>query len=165
LIFLVWIIPQPASAQAPLNCQSIADRDARLICYDQIFPPIRPQPGTSSDESDQHRIRDSAPSASKTTLDYSWADVVGCRTIAKAPAFRFSNVPEKAHSVSLVLTQGEREFGGQEVTLPATGLVAEGEISMRGPCVPGMYRWTATIKSATGSILTVVHADRWFPQN
>jgi len=98
-------------------------------------------------------------------LDYSWANVVGCRRIAKSPAFKFSNIPAHSHSVSLVLTKSDREFGGQEVILPENGIVPEGSISMEGPCAPGNYRWTATIKSATGTILATVHADRWFPAN
>jgi len=164
LIGLIWIISQPASAQTPSDCQSIVVRDARLSCYDKLFPPNNRPPDTLPDVSGQNKTQISAP-AETTILDYSWADVAGCKRIAKAPAFRFYNLPANAHSVSLLLTKGDREFGGQEVELPANGIVQEGSITMEGPCAPGNYRWTATIKSATGVILAVVHLDRWFPVN
>ena len=165
LVGLVWIIPQSASAQTPSDCQAIADRNARLGCYDKLLPPIKRQLDAISNDTDHPKTDAPTPSNSKTTMEYSWANVMSCKTISRAPAFKFFNVPENAHSVSLVLTQGEREFGGQEVILPANGLVPEGTITMRGPCVPGIYRWTATIKSATGGILATVRADRWFPEN
>ena len=154
-ILLLAIMPHPASAQTPSDCQSIVVRDARLTCYDKLFPPIKPKldalPG-------QQQTDVSGP-----TLDFSWANVAGCRRLAKAPAFKLSNIPAGAHSASLLLTKSEREFGGQEVLLPANGVIPEGAITMEGPCAPGNYRWTATIKSATGVILATVHTDRWFP--
>lgn len=161
-IVLLWILPQTANAQTPSDCQSIVVRDARLGCYDKLFPPIKPQFNSFPDDSGKQKGDVSAP-VDKKTLDYSWANVVGCKRISKAPAFKFSNVPANAHTVSLVLTKGDREFGGQEVVLPESGLIPEGLITMEGPCSPGMYRWTATIKSVTGVILATLRADRWFP--
>jgi hypothetical protein len=152
-----------ARAQVAQDCQSISDRNGRLDCYDRLFPPANRQIETSSRDSAQHNTVVSAPADPKTTLDYSWANFVGCKSISKAPAFKFTNIPANARSASLVLTQGEREFGGQEAILPASGLIPEGLITMRAPCLPGVYRWTATIKSATGVILATVHADRPFP--
>lgn len=162
-MMLAWTTLQPAKAQAPSDCQSMADGNARLDCYDKIFPPTNRQPGGASSNPTPRQT--AVVEGQKTSLDYSWANVVGCKTITKAPAFKFSNLPADARSVSLVLTQGDREFGGQEVTLPGTGFIPEGTIYMRGPCIPGNYRWTATIKAATGNILATVSADRWFPAN
>ncbi len=124
-IMLLWILPQSASAQTPSDCQSIVVRDARLGCYDKLFPPINQLPNTSPANPSQDKTEVAAP-AEKTTLDYSWANVAGCKRLSRAPAFKLSNIPANAHSVSLALTKGDREFGGQEVVLPANGVIPEG---------------------------------------
>jgi hypothetical protein len=163
-IMLACTLSAPASAQAPSGCQSIVVRDARLRCYDRLFPPIEPRLDTLPDASGPYKA-DVSATAEATTLDYSWANVAGCKRMARAPEFKFSSVPAGAHSVSLGLTKDDRELGGQEVILTKSGVIPEGSIIMEGPCAPGNYRWTATIKSATGVILATVHADRWFPAN
>jgi hypothetical protein len=159
----IAMISRPVLALDLVDCRSIADPTARLACYDSIFAPNKRPSGVSLSEGDRTKPDSSSPNDAKPTMDYSWAGVSGCKTISRAPAFKFSNLPENAQRVLLVLTQGEREFGGQEIALPKSGLISEGQVAMRGPCVPGMYRWTATVKSGTGVILATVHADRLFP--
>ncbi|MDH2357117.1 hypothetical protein QCM80_42030 [Bradyrhizobium sp. SSUT112] len=162
-VLLVSIVTHPALALDPAECRFIADPGARLACYDNIFAPGKRAAGVALDQVAHTNPDGSSSNDGKSTMDYSWAGVAGCRSISHAPAFKFSNLPANAQSVVLVLTQGEREFGGQEIALPRSGLIAEGQVTMRGPCVPGMYRWTATIKSETGVILSTVYADRRFP--
>jgi hypothetical protein len=147
VVFLAAV--QSAFGQTASECRLQSDPRARLACYDAIYPPD----GSASDQ----------PDGSKPEFTYSWAGVPSCRTLSRSPAFKFSNFPPNTRRVSLVLTQGEREFGGQEIAFPATGLIAEGTVTMRGPCVPGNYRWTAILKSAAGDILATVHTDLHFP--
>jgi hypothetical protein len=101
--------------------------------------------------------------ASTTVFNYSWAGVATCRTLSGSPAFTFSNFPPNTRRVSLLLTQGERELGGQEISFPETGVIPAGAITITGPCVAGVYRWTASLKSAAGETLAIVRRDRTFP--
>lgn len=162
-VLLISMVTEPALALDPAECRFITEPGARLTCYDNIFAPGRRAAGVALDQAGRTKPDGSSSNDGEPTMDYSWTGVAGCRSISHAPAFKFSNLPVNAQSVMLVLTQGEREFGGQEIALPRSGLIAEGQVTMRGPCVPGMYRWTATIKSETGVILATMHADRRFP--
>jgi hypothetical protein len=63
----------------------------------------------------------------------------------------------------MLLTHGERELGGQEIPFPTTGVIPAGVITIAGPCVPGVYSWTATLKSVAGETLAIVRRDRGFP--
>lgn len=162
-VLLISMVTEPALALDPAECRFITEPGARLTCYDNIFAPGRRAAGVALDQAGRTKPDGSSSNDGEPTMDYSWAGVAGCRSISHAPAFKFSNLPANAQSVMLVLTQGEREFGGQEIALPRSGLIAEGQVTMRGPCVPGMYRWTATIKSETGVILATMHVDRRFP--
>jgi hypothetical protein len=152
-MLIILAVAPPAFGQAVSECRLQSDPRTRLTCYDAIYPPSNLPPNESRDK----------PNRSRPEFTYSWAGVPSCRSLSKSPAFKFSNFPPDARSVSLVLTQGEREFGGQEIAFPSTGLIPEGAITMRGPCVPGDYRWTATLKSATGEILATLHGDLHFP--
>jgi hypothetical protein len=119
----------------------------RLACYDKIYPL-----GPLTDDT-----------TVKPDFSYTWAGVSSCRTLSNSPAFTFVNIPKVAKSVSLVLTKGDRELGGQEIALPPTGVIPEGAIRMGAPCNPGIYRWTATLSSAAGETVAVVHKDSRFP--
>jgi hypothetical protein len=152
-VLTLLAIAPPVFGQAVSECRLQSDPQMRLACYDAVYPPGKLPPNQPPGETNR----------GKPEFTYSWAGVPSCRSLSKSPAFKFSNFPSNTRSVLLVLTQGEREFGGQEITFPITGLVPEGAISMRGPCVPGTYRWTATMKSATGEILATLHADSHFP--
>jgi hypothetical protein len=148
-VLIFFSITQPAFGQTVTDCRLQSDPRTRLACYDAIYPPGNLQPNDSN--------------RSNPEFTFSWAGVPSCRTLSRSPAFKFSNFPPNTRTVLLVLTQGEREFGGQEIAFPATGLVPEGAITMRGPCVAGTYRWTAALKSATGEILATIHTDLHFP--
>jgi hypothetical protein len=124
------------------------DPSLRLACYDQVYPVDAPQ---------------SQDMLNRPDFSFSWAGVSTCRSITSSPAFKFVNIPKAAKYVALVLNQGNREFGGQETALPPNGVLPEGAIKMAAPCVPGRYRWTATLKSAGGEALTVIYKDSQFP--
>jgi hypothetical protein len=152
MLILLAVAP-PAFGQAVSECRLQSDPRARLACYDAIYPPSNLPPTEPRNDSNR----------SSPEFTFSWAGVPSCRTLSRSPAFKFSNFPPNTRSVSLILTQGEHEFGGEEIPFPATGLVPEGAITMRGPCVSGNYRWTATLKSPKGEILATLHADLHFP--
>jgi hypothetical protein len=105
----------------------------------------------------------SAAHAAEPAMDYSWKGIVACKTLADSPAFKFSNFPPEAKRVRIFLTEGKRELGGQEVELPASGIVAFGAARTFSPCNPGYYRWTAVFKSATGQILGQAQQSRFYP--
>jgi hypothetical protein len=152
-VLTLLAIAPPAFGQAVTECRLQSDPRTRLACYDAIYPPGNLPPNEPRDE----------PDRSKPAFTYSWAGVPSCRSLSRSPAFKFSNFPANTRSLLLALTQGERELGGQEIAFPATGLVPEGAITMRGPCVAGNYSWTASLKSATGEILATVHSALYFP--
>jgi hypothetical protein len=141
----------PVAGQTNPECRLQPDSSARLACYDAIYPP------PPDDSSSLNRT------TTKPTFDYSWAGVPTCRSLSSSPAFAFSNFSPNTKRVSMLLTQGERELGGEEVPFPANGVIPAAAIIMMGPCVPGTYRWTATLKSAAGETLAIVREDRNFP--
>jgi len=44
-------------------------------------------------------------------------------------------------------------MGGEELAVPANGIVPSGAIRTFGPCKPDIYQWTALAKSSTGKVL------------
>ncbi|MBH5368990.1 hypothetical protein [Bradyrhizobium glycinis] len=101
--------------------------------------------------------------ADPMALDFSWQGAKGCVTLFPNPEIRISNVPANAKLLLLVLMQGGRELGGQELPMPADGVVPSGSIRTFGPCKPDMYRWTALAKSANGTVVAEAHRARFFP--
>jgi hypothetical protein len=100
----------------------------------------------------------------KPTLSYSWKGVEGCHSNGLSPAFKISNFPAAARTVALALTQGQRELGGGETTLPPDGQIPAGALRVRTPCNEGIYRWTAILKTQTGVISATIQEDRRFPE-
>src|SRR5258708_33252647 len=141
-------VAAPSFGQSASECRLQADARLRLACYDRIYPQERPQPDDTT---------------AKLDFSYTWAGVSRCRTLSNSPAFVFVNIPKDTKSVLLLLTKGDRELGGQEIVLPPTGVIPEGAIRMGAPCASGIYRWTATLSSAAGEIVAVVHKDSQFP--
>jgi hypothetical protein len=101
--------------------------------------------------------------ADPMTLDFSWRDAHGCVTLFPNPEIRLRNVPAGAKLLLLTLTNGARELGGQELPIPADGVLQFGAVRTFGPCNPGIYRWTALVKSSTGQILAEAHQARFYP--
>jgi hypothetical protein len=101
--------------------------------------------------------------ADPMTLDFSWRGARGCVTLFPNPEIRLRNIPAGARLLSLTLTQGAREMGGQEIAIPEDGILPSGTIRTFGPCSPGIYRWTALVKSSTGQILSEAHQARFYP--
>ena len=147
--FVLLALPHPAAAQNVTECHLKADQRLRLACYDALYPPNAPQ-----QEGPENTLQ----------FSYSWAEVPACRTLSSSPSFRFSNIPANTKLVSMTLTQGQREYGGQEISFPPTGIIPAGAITMAGPCSPGIYRWTAKLKTPLGETIAIVHSDRRFPE-
>ena len=106
----------------------------------------------------------SAPAfAQDVSIDFSWEGVTTCKTISANPQMVIRNFPKEARRVMLILTQGKNARGGQEVELPASGVIPAGEAWTMGVCNPDTYRWTAIFKSADGVVLGEAHVDRRFP--
>jgi len=103
--------------------------------------------------------------ADPMTLDFSWGGAKGCVTLFPNPEFRLRNVPAGAKSLSLTLTQGVREMGGEELPIPSDGILPSGTFRTFGPCNPGVYRWTAQAKAATGEVLSEAHRARYYPSD
>ena len=101
--------------------------------------------------------------AEPMTLDFSWRGTHGCITLFPNPEIRLRNIPTDARSLSVTLTQGPREMGGQELQIPGDGILPYGAIRTFGPCNPGVYRWSAQAKSSTGQILSEAHQARVYP--
>jgi hypothetical protein len=102
-------------------------------------------------------------SANDISIDFSWQGVPGCQSLSRSPRMTIRGFPNEAKRVSLALTIGNAEKGGEEVDLPTSGVVPEGAVTTFGPCIPGIYRWTAIFKSATGKIVAETHIDKPFP--
>jgi hypothetical protein len=102
-------------------------------------------------------------SAAEMTLDFSWRGARGCVALFPNPEIRLRNIPAGAKLLSLTLTQGPREMGGQELPVPEDGVIASGTIRTYAPCNPGPYRWSALTRSTTGSILSEAHQTRFYP--
>lgn len=102
-------------------------------------------------------------SADPMALEFSWHGAHGCVTLFPNPEIRLRNVPAGSTSVSLTLTQGAREMGGQDVPVPDNGILPFGTIRTFGPCKPGLYEWTVLAKSSTGQVLSEAHQARFYP--
>ncbi|UQR65480.1 MULTISPECIES: hypothetical protein [Bradyrhizobium] len=102
-------------------------------------------------------------SADPMTLDFSWRGAHGCVTLFPNPEIRLRNIPAGATSMTLTLAEGAREMGGQNVPVPSNGVVPSGTIRTFGPCKPGLYEWTALVKSSTGQVLSEAHQARFYP--
>lgn len=96
-------------------------------------------------------------------IDFSWQGTKGCVTLFPNPEIRLRNVPADAKLLLLVLMQGTREMGGEELPMPANGIVPSGSIRTFGPCKPDVYQWTALAKSANGKIVAEARRARFFP--
>jgi hypothetical protein len=103
--------------------------------------------------------------ADPMTIDFSWHGARGCVTLFPNPEIRFRNVPADAKLVVLTLTQGSRELGGQEVAMPANGVLPPASIRTFGPCDPAVYQWTAVAKSDSGKILAEARQARFYPND
>jgi len=101
--------------------------------------------------------------ADPMTLEFSWRGTQGCVTIFPNPEIRLRNIPLEGKFLSLTLTQGLREMGGQELPIPEDGILPSGTVRTFGPCNPGVYTWTALVKSATGKVLAEAHQARYYP--
>ena len=101
--------------------------------------------------------------ADPMTLEFSWRGSKGCVTLFPNPEIRLGNIPPGGRFLSLTLTQGLREMGGQELPIPEDGILPFGTIRTFGPCNPGVYTWTAFVKSAAGDILSEAHQARFYP--
>lgn len=102
-------------------------------------------------------------SADPMTLDFSWRGARGCITLFPNPEMRLRNIPAGATSMTLTLAQGTREMGGQDVPVPGNGVLPSGTIRTFGPCKPGLYEWTALVKSSTGQVLSEARQARFYP--
>ena len=102
-------------------------------------------------------------SANDIFIDFSWRGVPACQSLSRSPRMTIRGFPNEAKRVLLILTIGNAEKGGEEVDLPTSGVLPEGAVTTFGPCIPGMYRWTAIFKSATGKIVAETHVDKPFP--
>jgi hypothetical protein len=102
-------------------------------------------------------------SADPMTLDFTWRGARGCITLFPNPELRLRNIPAGARSMTLTLAQGTREMGGQNVPVPGNGVVPSDTIRTFGPCKPGLYEWTALVKSSTGEVLSEAHQARFYP--
>ena len=104
-------------------------------------------------------------SADPTTLEFSWQGAHGCVTLFPNPEIRLRNIPVGATSMSLTLMKGTWELGGQDVPVPANGILPFATIRTFGPCKPGLYEWTALMKSSTGQILSEAHQAHFYPSD
>lgn len=104
-----------------------------------------------------------AASAEPMTIDFSWQSTGGCITLFPNPEIRFKNVPPDAKLLLLTLSQGAREMGGQEIAMPANGVLPSGSIRTFGPCRPDVYQWTAVVKSSKGEVLAEARRARVYP--
>lgn len=103
-------------------------------------------------------------SEAAATLEFNWDGVPSCSTLAASPAFTIRHAPKDARRVRLFFTQGDKERGGQEIDLPASGVIPAGALRTWGPCNADMYRWTAVFKSATGQVVGEIWSNRFFPE-
>ncbi|MGY3238643.1 hypothetical protein ACVMAJ_005533 [Bradyrhizobium sp. USDA 4448] len=101
--------------------------------------------------------------AEPMTLDFSWEGARGCITLFPNPEIRFKNVPPDAKLLLLTLSQGTREMGGQEIAMPADGILPSGSIRTFAPCRTGVYQWTAVVKSSKGEVLGEARRARVYP--
>lgn len=100
-----------------------------------------------------------------TSFDFTFDRLSGCKTIFTNPEIRFQGVPKEARTVLLTLHQGERDLGGEEVALPASGILPPGEVHTMAPCNPDTYTYKAFVKSADGRIVAKADKSHFFPTN
>jgi len=106
-------------------------------------------------------VRRSA-SSDPMTLDFSWRGAQGCITLFPNPEIRLRNIPTGAKSLSLTLTQGPREPGGQHFPIPGRHFVIWGypdiwsEQSRLIPmdCPGEIIDRTGLIGSTSGAVLS-----------
>jgi hypothetical protein len=101
--------------------------------------------------------------AEPMTIDFSWEGAKGCITLFPNPEIRFKNVPPDAKLLVLTLSQGTREMGGQEIAMPANGVLPSGSIRTFAPCRQGVYQWTAVASSSKGEVLAEARRARVYP--
>jgi hypothetical protein len=102
--------------------------------------------------------------ANDISIEFTWDGSATCKTVYLNPRMIIRNFPPQATRVLITLTEGNREKGGQEVDMPSSGIIPAGVISTIGICNPGIYRWTAIFKSASGAVVAEAHVDRRFPE-
>ncbi|WP_454917069.1 hypothetical protein [Xanthobacter sediminis] len=97
------------------------------------------------------------------TLDFTWIGTTLCASRPSSPEFQLENVPAGTTQLRFALVSpGGNEFGGAEVPLPARGMVPQGAVSFRSPCVGGMYTWTVEAMDAAGKPLARAKLTRPF---
>lgn len=104
-------------------------------------------------------------SADPMTLDFTGTGRRAASRSSQIPKSVCTTFPAGATSMSLTLTQGVRELGGQDVPVPGNGILPFGTIRTFGPCKPGLYEWTALVKSSTGQLLSEAHQARLYPSD
>lgn len=82
------------------------------------------------------------------TMDFSFRGARGCVTLFPNPEIRFRNVPSGARWVLLKLSQGARDLRGQEVAIPAIGILPFDTVRTYAPCDAGDYTYEAIVKSS-----------------
>lgn len=97
------------------------------------------------------------------TLDFSWIGTALCTPRPNSPEFHVDNVPAGTTQLRFMLiSPNGRELGGADVPLPVRGLVSQGAVSFRSPCVGGMYTWTVEAMDAEGKLLGAAKLTRPF---
>jgi hypothetical protein len=54
-------------------------------------------------------------------------------------------------------------MGGQELSMPANGIVPSESIRTFAPWRPDVYQWNAVAKSADGRVIAEAHRARFYP--
>lgn len=104
--------------------------------------------------------QDSAP----MSVDFSFrGSKDGCTGYFQSPEMRLRNVPKGATSARLALSEKGTDMGGQDVALPSNGVLPTGTIRTFGPCNPGVYTYSVTVKSGSGQILARAEQSRTVP--
>lgn len=98
------------------------------------------------------------------TLDFSFKGTRGCVTLFPNPEIRFQNVPLGTRWVLLKLSQGTRDLGGQEVAMPASGILPFDTVRTYAPCNAGVYTYEAVVRSSQGQVLSQIRKSRAFPE-
>lgn len=98
------------------------------------------------------------------TMEFSFRGARGCVTLFPNPEIRFKNLPSGARWVLLRLSQGTRDLGGQEVAIPASGILPFDTVRTYAPCNAGDYTYEAIVKSSQGQVLSQIRKSRAFPE-
>jgi hypothetical protein len=88
-----------------------------------------------------------------------------CTGYFESPEMRLHNVPKGARSARLALSEKGTDMGGQDVVLPSNGLLPTGTVRTFGPCNPGVYTYSVTVKSESGQILARAEQSRTVPND